>query len=56
MKFSSAKNFSIILLIAVSFILSGPLGAFGASKYKDYPCPKDCMDEVKKRRWEIIYL
>jgi len=54
MKISSLKNYGIIILIAVSFIFTGFTSALGASKYKNYPCPKDCMDEVKKEGGELF--
>ncbi len=50
MKRSSLKKISLILLIAVSFILgilAGPLSA-AEPKYKDYPVPKEVMDQVRK--------
>ncbi|MCF8070195.1 MAG: spermidine/putrescine ABC transporter substrate-binding protein [Desulfobacterales bacterium] len=49
MKKSSLTKNGLILMMAVSFILgvlAGPLNA--ASKYKDYPVPKACLDAVKK--------
>ena len=50
MRKSNLKKTSLILLLAVSFILgisTSPLSA-AESKYKDYPVPKDCMDQVRK--------
>ena len=50
MKRSNLKKTSLILLLAVSFILgifAGPLSA-AESKYKDYPVPKELMDQVRK--------
>ncbi len=50
MRKSNLKKTSLILLLAVSFILgifAGPLSAAEA-KYKDYPVPQDCMDQVRK--------
>jgi spermidine/putrescine transport system substrate-binding protein len=54
------KNFSTVLLVAVSFIfitIAGSMTAFGseevtalmkdAEKYKDYSCPGDCMEAVR---------
>jgi spermidine/putrescine transport system substrate-binding protein len=50
MKRSNLKKTSLILLLAVSFILgvfAGPLSA-AESKYEDYPVPKKLMDQVRK--------
>ena len=51
------KNIRKILLVALSFILvtlTAPFSVIGASKYKDYPCPKDCMDQVKKEGGKLF--
>jgi spermidine/putrescine transport system substrate-binding protein len=50
MKRSSLKTTLLILLIAISFtfgLLAGPLSA-AEPKYKDYPVPKEVMDQVRK--------
>jgi spermidine/putrescine transport system substrate-binding protein len=50
MKRSSLKTTLLILLIAFSFtfgIFAGPVSA-AESKYKDYPVPKELMDQVRK--------
>jgi spermidine/putrescine transport system substrate-binding protein len=50
MRKSNLKKTSLILLLAVSFILgifAGPLSA-AEPKYKDYPVPKEVMDQVRK--------
>jgi spermidine/putrescine transport system substrate-binding protein len=50
MKRSNLKKTSLILLLAVSFVLgifAGPLSA-AEPKYKDYPVPKEVMDQVRK--------
>jgi spermidine/putrescine transport system substrate-binding protein len=50
MKRSSLKTTLLILLIAFSFtfgIFAGPVIA-AESKYKDYPVPKELMDQVRK--------
>lgn len=53
---SSLKKTALILLIAVSFILgifAGPLSA-AEPKYKDYPVPKEVMDQVRKEGSKLV--
>ncbi|MCP4577067.1 MAG: hypothetical protein GY846_12370, partial [Deltaproteobacteria bacterium] len=47
---SSLKKTSLIFLIAASLIFGIFAGSSCAaeSKYKDYPAPQSCMDQVKK--------
>lgn len=39
---------SLALLILLLFAMSPLSNALAAGKYKDYPVPKDCMDQVRK--------
>jgi spermidine/putrescine transport system substrate-binding protein len=56
MRKSSLKKTSLILLIAVSFILgilAGPSSA-AEPKYKNYPVPKEVMDQVRKEGSKLV--
>ncbi|MEN8245786.1 MAG: hypothetical protein ABFS43_12895, partial [Thermodesulfobacteriota bacterium] len=39
---------SLALIICMVFMLGSLSSAYAAGKYKDYPVPKSCMDQVKK--------
>ena len=39
---------SLALLLSLVFTLSIMSNAFAAGKYKDYPVPQSCLDQVKK--------
>lgn len=56
MRKSNLKKTALILLLAVSFILgifAGPLSA-AEPKYKDYPVPKEVMDQVRKEGSKLV--
>jgi spermidine/putrescine transport system substrate-binding protein len=56
MKRSSLKTTLLILLIALSLtfgIIAGPLSA-AEPKYKDFPVPKECMDQVRKEGSKLL--
>ena len=39
---------SLVFLFCLVFSLSGFSSALAAGKYKDFPVPKECMDQVRK--------
>jgi hypothetical protein len=49
-------NGSLALFICLFFSLGFLKNALAAGKYKDYPVPKECMDQVRKEGSQLNIL
>ena len=54
MKRYQIVNASMALFICLFFSFGFLTHALAASKYKDYPVPKECMDQVRKEGSQLI--
>ena len=56
MKKYQIVNGSLALFICLFFSLGFSTNALAAGKYKDYPVPKECMDQVRKEGSQLNIL